>query len=596
MNEGLKFEDPVDFQGKFLPYNYFPAAFGIAAGAPDVMNRIVMMLPGEGASRRAAVKYHVVSAENLKNPVGLQKFLSEREFDPDTVHKRCFLGPPTRLEETAADRPISFEFAPLQVAEGEPITQVGVIIDIGIAYWNAAFQSKNGPRFKSMHYLDFDAYKRGAPALEELPYGQIEAHCNIANNPGGQESIVADLGRRFPDSYFGNHGSAEPGTLWHGTAMADLMAGLPKDAPDNTVLMGIELPMAVLRDSDGDNLGLVLATLLEGAMEITATQFSGVPLVIALPWGFTSGPQDGSHPFAIEINRVLALHPSRAVTLLVPMGNQMQDRCCGHILPSDAGEPEGAVIWRIPPDDFSENSAEFNVVKTGQTNQPMVQTKQTVRITAPTGQTAVILLEQGWGVFISLNGVLIGVILRALDTAFGPRLRMTLAPTGWRPGAPKPGLAGDWVLSFNSSDEARIWVLRDDRDWSLDKAWPRRASHLFDPNYRARDHHDAYLLTDDPASAVVRSGTASVLATATMVKAVQADEVLGAATARPASYSGVRTSMKAAEISEAVDMGRHGAGLLAAANGTGQKMRVSSTSVAIAVAARNVLGLPARPL
>lgn len=589
MSDGLIFEHPFDLPSDFLPYNYFPAAFGLVADRPDPMNRIVLVLPGEAGGRRSSVEYHVMAHENLTDAALLEKFLDERGFDRDSAFERCFLGPPTRLDETAVGQARQMQFDTLEFATEQVITQVAVIIDIGIAFWNPVFRSQTGPRFKAMRYLDFDAFSRGQPALEPLSANEIDGFCRIADIGGGQDRIVAALGARFPDSYFGAHGAAEPGTLWHGTAMADLMAGLPHDAPDTTALMGIELPMTVLRNADGDSLGAALTVLLEGALEMTASQFSGVPLVVALPWGFTGGPQDGSHPFAMEIDRVLAMYPDRSVKFLLPMGNQMQDRCCAHILPSSAGEPENTVIWQLPPDDFSENSAEFNVVSTG------VGAMQTVRLTAPTGETAVILLKEAQGMKIRRDGVVIGGLVRSKDIASGPRLRLVFGPTGWQAGTAKPAFAGNWTLSFHQRDEVRIWVLRDDRDWALDKALPRRASRLFDQNYRERDAHDAYLLTDSTNSTVVRAGTASVLATARSAIAVQADETLGTAKPQPAWYSGSRTSGRAAERAVTIDTGRHNAGVLAAANGTAQRVKVSGTSAAIALAARAYLGLPARP-
>jgi hypothetical protein len=174
-------------------------------------------------------------------------------------------------------------------------------------------------------------------------------------------------------------------------------------------------------------------------------------------------------------------------------------------------------------------------------------------------------------------------------------LRMVLAPTAWRAAVRRPCFAGDWTLSFHHSDDVRIWVLRDDRDWSLDKAWPRRASHLFDQAYRVKDANGAFLLTDDPDSTVVRMGTASVLATARSVLAVQADEVLGLGTPAAAWYSGIQMTGRPADLTAVVDNGRHDAGLLACANGTAQMVKVSGTSAAIALAARGYLGLPARP-
>lgn len=597
MTDELSFGEPEYLIGTLLPYNYFPGAFGALTKAPDAMNRIVLVLPGADEGRRAGLDYHVVSQETLNengDPASLSKYLSDRGINDDFAFRRCFLGPPTRLDETAVGQARRLEFEPFEIANAEAVTQVALIIDIGIAFWNTAFRSKTGPRFKAMRYLDFDAFSQPTlppgikPPLAPLPDYEIARLCDLSDQPGGHDMVVAELGRSFPDSYFGRYGAAEPGTMWHGTAMADLMAGQPKDAPDTTVLMGIELPMKVLRDADGDSLGAVLTMLVEGALEMTIA-FSGVPLLIALPWGFTGGPQDGSHPFAVAIDQALALHPNRDVKLLLPMGNQMQDRCCAHLLPSDVGETEDSVVWRVPPDDFSENTAEFQVL----TANPVL--RQTVRITAPTGQTAVVLLRESRRVWIRRNGVIIGGIVRNKDAATGPRLRMTLAPTGWRPDTALPCFAGDWTLSFHHEDEVRVWVLRDDRDWSLDKALPRRASYLFDQTYKERDEHDAYHLTNDKNSAVVRSGTASLLATARTVIAVQADETLGAGKPQPAWYSGNRVSLKAAEARATVDIGRHEAGILAAANGTAQKVKVTGTSAAIALAARGVLGLPARP-
>jgi hypothetical protein len=591
MTDELTFGEPVDLQGDLLPYNYFPGALRALISAPDKMNRIVLLLAGEDDAPRQSVDYHVVSQKTLnapEDPFALPRFLEDRRIGKDIAFNRCFLGPPTNAKETPVDKPQQILFPPLELANAEAVTQVAVIIDIGIAFWNPVFRTKTGPRFKAMRYLDFDAIGRGQAALEPLSEPEIAAYCTMADQPGGQDAVGAALAARFPGSYYGRQGGAEPGTIWHGTAMADLMAGLPPDSGDRTVLMGIELPMAMLRDADGDSLGAALTVLIEGALAMTAA-LPATKLVIMLPWGFTGGPQDGSHPFAQSIDRLLAHHCNRDVTLILPMGNQLQDRCAAHLAPSGPAEPENAVIWRLPPDDFSDNTAEFDVAATG----PVLL--QTLRLTAPTGETAVVLLGQSKRVWIRRGGVIIGGIVRYKDTATGPRLRMTMAATGWRANVPRPGFAGNWVVSFHHKDDVRIWLLRDDRDWSLDKALPRRMSYLFDPSYQARDASGAYRMTDDPGSAVVRLGTASVLSTARSAMVVQADETLGAAPPQAAWYSGITTSAHPADARATVDPGRHNAGVLAAANGSGQMKRVSGTSAATALVARAVLGLPARP-
>ena len=224
------------------------------------------------------------------------------------------------------------------------------------------------------------------------------------------------------------------------------------------------------------------------------------------------------------------------------MGNQMQDRVCAHIVPAEPGEQENAVIWRIPPDDFSSNAAECVVAAAGQNS------TQTVRITAPTGESAVILVKEAQGVLISRRGVIVGALLRYLDTFYGPRLRLVLAPTAWRAGVSQPCPAGNWGLSFHHRDDVRIWILRDDRDRAFDKAQPHRASDLYDPSYRVHDEHGAYIQVDDPACAVVRAGTASLLATGKSALAVAATETLGTGRPQIAWYSGTRTSRRDAEV------------------------------------------------
>ena len=606
MIDDLTVTEPERVIGNLLPYNYLPAAFQAIAAKdtiPDMPGRIVFVLPDDAINARTGLDYHVVSAKTLAVPSDLSDFLVTRNFSDADSFRRCFLGPPTSLQETPFDAPWSLNFEKLELATTETFDRAAVLIDIGIAFWNARFRVGNASRFKAMRYLNFDAVGAGLPPFAGLSEGDIATYCGMTKDPGGSERIVEDLGKRFPGSCFDTGGNAFRDALWHGTAMADLMAGLPTDSPDRTALFGIDLPMAVLRDSDGDSLTWVLTLLIEAALQMTS-RFDTKPLVIVLPWAFSAGPQDGSHPAAMAIQTVLAAHPGRVITVMVSAGNQLQDRCCAHLKQSETPLSE-TVIWQLPPDDFSDNTAEFIVTPAGP---PASWGIQTVRITTPGGQSFVIAIRESHRVWFLRNGQIIGALLRYRDSATGPRLRLTFGPTGWKIPAHHPTPAGDWHLSFGRTDTVSLWVLRDDRDRKLDGPLPRRTSVFYDADYRERGPLGDYQLADDPESAVVRSGTASVLGTgkikptgvnaqqapvfAASLIAVQANELMIGVPERQAGYSGRRMDGQPVTTTEIVDRDRYTRGVSAVANGSPQRVNVSGTSAAVALSARAALGYP----
>jgi hypothetical protein len=592
MNDDLAISDPVPVVGSFLPYNYLPAAFRQLVSPEDNINRIIFILTGSSEQPRARIQYHIVSAKTLSEPDALAKFLSARGFSDNDAFRRCFLGPPTQLEETSPEDAPTLAFDRIKLADPEEFEQVAVIIDIGIAFWNQRFRAAKGSRFRAMRYLDFGAFAAGQSPFEGLGEADIDALCTLSDTPDGSAKVVAALGQQFPGSYFGRGGGAVPDTMWHGTATADLMAGLAPGTEDRTALFGIEVPMAVLRDADGDNLTTVLTLLIEAALEMTA-DLADKPLIIMMPWGFSAGPQDGTHPAAEAIQLALAARGGRKVTLLLPAGNHLQDRCCAHLLPSDRPKRE-EVVWHLPPDDFSQNTVEMLVTPSVP---PAPSGVQTVRISPPFGASFVVAIKEGHQAVIWRGGQIIGILLRFRDIASGPRLRLTFAPTGWRVPGRRPTPAGNWTLSFSRTDDVSIWVLRDDRDRMLDGPFPRRASFFDDLAYRERDALGDYVLTDDPGAVVVRSGTVSVLATtaAPRAVAVQANEQFITRAEAQAWYSGRRGDGAAIATTEIVDSERRGSGVLASANGTWQRERITGTSAGVALHARRLLGLPIPP-
>ena len=591
MTYDLTISDPKPVNAGILPYNFIPAALANLAAGPDAQNRIVFQLPADGENARSGLRYHVASGKTLASADDLAAFLSVRDVSDVDGHQRCFLGPPTQLFETPFDAPWALSFDQLHLNKPSSYDQVAVIIDIGIAFWNDRFRKAGTSRFKAMRYLDFDAYRSGGKPFSGLEEADIAAFCAMADAPNGNAHVVRALGKQFPDSYFSPRGAAVSDALWHGTATADLMAGLPGGVSNKTALFGIELPMSVLRDADGDHLTAVLAVLVEAALSMTDA-FRNKPLLILLPWGFSSGQQDGSHPAAMTLQNVItAAKGKRDVKLLVPAGNQLQDRCCAVLQPSATPEPQ-QVVWHLPPDDFSQNSMEIFVAPSVPNAASGVQV---VRINAPSGPSFVVAIKENHYAFIWRDGQLIGVLFRGRDNATGPHLRLTFAGTGWQFAGQRPTPSGNWSLSFARADKVSLWVLRDDRDWMLDRALPRRASWLTDPAYRARDQLGTYNLADDPGSTVVRSGTMSVLATPAVVVAVQADELMIGKIARQAFYSGRNSSGAAVAATAIVDKDLQASGITVATNGSRQRARFTGTSAAVAIHARLELGLPPYP-
>lgn len=137
---------------------------------------------------------------------------------------------------------------------------------------------------------------------------------------------------------------------------------------------------------------------------------------------------------------------------------------------------------------------------------------------------------------------------------------------------------------------------------------PCSAAHqlFYDEAYELRDPHGTYFLIDHPGSAVVRSGTISILATAKVkgpalvpdqpvcdrVVAVQANEQMIGLLERQAFYSGRRVDDLAIEKTALVDWGRPASGVQVAANGTQQPTRMTGTSAAVALYGRRHLRIP----
>jgi hypothetical protein len=564
-----------------LPYNYAPIAISEIAGQPRARGR--RLFPVNLDPERPRVPTFLVNADTLKDPLSMARELDGirlRLLDTGPAD-RWFLGPPS-------DVPDDIEI-PLVLNSDNVVgaaRMVAVIVDAGIAFWDSAFRSGAGSRFREIVYLDFDAQGGNNQPGKRLDQTSIADLCKRADAEGPR-SVVKHLGQLFPNSAFGPGGAAHADRGWHGTGVADLVAGGLKEDQDDVALFGVELSMSVLRDHDGDALLAVLSVVVEMILAATDS-LDHLPLVIVLPFGFVSGPQDETHPAIAAVSQRLA-NAGRKVDLVVPVGNHLQDRCVACFDPPspEVPDPARSVLWRLPPDDFSPNALEIVLHGGGK--------HRTLGIAPPGRELTEIDLQVGDFVSVMRGGHRIGWLYRRPDAAASARVRLDLAGTAWRsPGAP-PTPAGDWRITETSGSVVDLYALRDDRDPVDDEAFPRRGAHFADHRYRETDGTGAPLRADAGAGPVRRAGTASMLTTVSGVIAVQADERLGGGPRQQAWYSGNRASSVPWTWSKLVDDGWPSRGVACAANGTAQRVRMSGTSAAAALHARWLLGLGERP-
>jgi len=585
MNNPLTFQ-PIDRMVK-LPENYMPAGLSALRGEPGAQGRVLFeMRTWEEEIDFAAVTAHQIGDLAFWDASLGQAARAEAIFclgqplDAPAARSACRLAP------SAADIPLA----------GHEGRSAVVIIDHGIAFWNDRFRLGTAPgapsRFQEVQFLSFEDPGADEYQITVLTKAQIDGFCAQADAPGGQAKVIQTLGAMIPGCFYGS--AANPQGLWHGTAMADLAAGAARDAPDDRMLFGLELPTAALRDWGGDTLQTLLMTALSAALRMVAPVLEPGStfreLVIVLAFGFPAGPQDGSHPAADLIRSFLAVMNARlgrkgfAVRLVLPAGNHLQDQCHARLPAQDAsGVP--SVTWRVAPDDYSPNTVEI-----------CVQTRSDpgLEVVAPDGSSAQVTLQAGGFAPLIREGVMIGGVHRLPDRGGWAKLRLTLAATVWRHPGPQPAPFGDWTLRVAADAEAELWILRDDRDVVADATTPHRPSVFVDPAYLREDAQGAPVIDDSGGGFVRRAGTASVLTTARHADAV----AVAASVANPsggtmnASYSSLPRS-SATGFAASVQIGDAGfrEGVICAGNGSAQEFRILGTSAAAALHGRALAGL-----
>lgn len=579
---GVSLSDPMplaEARLDALPWNFLSEACAAMIAKGSRPARVLMSLPVAGQTARVAV----IPAETLRDPQATAEFILRLDAPGLSEGARLFLGPATGRApsdgKAAAAGAEQVTGAPWRTLPGRPFDRALVIIDAGIAFWNARFRDAKGPRFRGMRYLDFDA--PGLGLSEGLDEDGIASICALADTHGNR-AAVARLGVSFPASFFGPAANPDPDGLWHGTAVADLAAGASGTEAEGVALFGIELPRRAIADYSGETLSAMLATLLPAAIDMTAG-FAHVPLTIVMPLGFPAGPQDGSHPAAAAMRAALQGHAGRDIRVVLPAGNHLQDRCRARL-----GTSGASVCWDLPPDDFSTNEVEIF----GSAGRPL-----RLGLASPgRGQVidASLPLPRSFR-HVRRDGVQVGLLMRFDDRDGRSRTRLSLWRTAATDGAASP--SGRWTIVNGGTDALDLWLFRDDRDPVADRMRPHRPSRFWSAGYVPRDATGAPPLGDDPGATVLRSGTLSVLATAALpgVDVVQADRRHGGGPVAKAAYSGSPGDGSDVAVSELVDDGWPGRGVAVAANGGQRRVRMSGTSAAAGLRARRLLGIGPAP-
>ncbi len=565
MTGSLEVRPPTSAPG--LPFNYLPAALGPLSGAGDGASRILYLLddPANAQVTRSCPPppvFCVLSNETLARPDEIgkrtQEFLGELRMEGLLT----LLGPPVMLQEDLRRRAIELPEAELGPETG--FRRALVVVDAGLAFWNQRFGEQAAP----VRAIAFPGFSAQVPMLGPA---EIKDYCQLAKLPDGDRLVLDKLRAEFPESHFGRWRDVQG--FWHGTAVADLAEN------GRVALFGVELPRATVEDRSGDSLTAIMPLVLQSALVLTGSAgLADLPLDILLPYAFTGGPHDGSHPVAVMLANLLAAAKGRRrqVRLFLPAGNHRQDACHA-VLPGGGAE---TVDWHLPPDDYSPNTVE--VVIHGGTGQ-----RVRLVLSAPTGQSAEVSLWPEEISLIALGGQVMGAVARSADRAGSARLRLALSPTAAAQVGPPVSPAGRWAIGVGSQHQVNLWILRDDRDLHDDGPWPRRGSRFAHPDYEERDEVGRWRLDDLPDAVVRRAGTSSVMATVPGEQVVEASELPPQAAPRPAHYSGLRADGQPTALAVVVDVVADPPGQPCLGNGTSQRFRMSGTSAAVALAVRD---------
>ncbi len=556
-----------------VPANFLPAGLAALLGRGDDGSA----LPIFGEDGEGGLSMRFAPVESILSPGRLAELHKSLGGGPDTP---TFFGPAiARPARDDARRSLPLRKGRRRKLRTPDDINVAVgVIDAGIAFWAPMF----GDAFASVGFLDIGGDDGATEIVTQVSASDLAAMRARGGSEAGDRANRSKLAIDHPTSVYaivpGMPPVVTPTGLSHGVAVASLV----REAASDLRLHALELPGSVLRDASGTALRGILDAAVRGVANMADAHHDPegpLNVIIVLAFGFPGGPQDG--PVADDILRRLLRTVGTyrdigiELTLVVPMGNHLQDRAYAALSRSDGGPCR--LDWRVLPDDHSANTVDL--IHAEGTPALTVETPDGRRGTRPAGTGATHLFGGSEGLFGATWTVPIGGGLS--------RTRIALAPTASRVGAVPLTPFGRWHLSLDCA-EADAWVLRDDSSYD-DRSAPRRRSWFEDPAYRDRDGTGLPGLDDalQPQSAVRRAGTASVLA-ASLDRAIipvgaqwQPQAASGPISTR---YSGAFTAAHPRAPEWVVVEGTGPAsGRRTPGSASGRQFRLSGTSVAAAL-------------
>jgi hypothetical protein len=539
-------------------------------------------------------------------------------FDIDRCYKVLHVGPAVPLAFVAKPRAAPPE---LDVQRSTLTTTVVTgIIDDAIGVVNERFRHKDGTTRVAFFW------KQGVPAVPADQFFPSNAKtttreftnlgvtqgvalngaaidATFARNAFNERATYREIEtKRLPGQTVGTQYLPQIRTTMtqrasHGTFVADLAAGHPKEAaPNDRPIIAVELPALASADTSGARLEIfVLEALLRlidwadnwPVKTSVGIEYFRVPLVVNLSYGFSAGTKDGSGFLESEIaQHVAARNKDVRTAVVLAAGNDFRQRMRAKMT-LEKGETR-SVDWRIAPQDRTPSFLEIRFPRTAK---PIV----TIEVPNDPGGRLDLHFTKGNPGNWDYNGISTPTARVYVQEWNGHKvITLALRPTQnlEEPGNVAP--AGKWRVTLRNDKktpaEVVVEVQRDDAP----SGYPQlgRQSYLEDDLYGAPDK-DTRTYTDHfPESSVTRLGTLSAMAT----NATPEIYVVGAAIdvtepeATRYTSSGPNPARPGPDLAAMAEDGYATPGALAAGTFSGSVVALGGTSAAVPRVTRKVVG------
>jgi hypothetical protein len=428
-----------------------------------------------------------------------------------------------------------------------------VIVDDGMPFLNQAFLKKG---LISTRVLEFQN-------LEEPKKYFSKAEIN--NNLNSAERLTYQI-LGYDRVLYGSS---------HGAHVMDTAVGSGKgDSADDAEVIAVQLPVTTLTDSSGGGLAVhALDALVDTFFKVPLKK----PIIACLSYGIHAGPHDGSSVLERAFDELLA---SRKESYLVlPVGNNRQAK--GHACFTLSNQPH-ELKWNILPQDQTDSFCEI-------WSQPVLEgsAQLIVQLIDPNGHS--IFVDQPQGIVIDTDRELphAAVILRQIshhkkssdedsqNNSFRWQALLCVRATQ----GDSPAAHGQWTIRTTlkqASPEANLQF----------DAWIERDGAVFGADSGGQQS----FFEESLSSGVTDQGTINGIATGQKVIVVSAKVGNNSANQVDADYSAQTSdSVKVANLQSVfVDETFSGEGLYANGPISGERMRLSGSSVAAALYTRQL--------